>query len=71
MATIFKSGGQTEWRIQDFFLKQGEGHMWMQTLSAIPGAIFFRLIYSTYFILKNLAAKGVCVCVFKQATEVP
>jgi hypothetical protein len=43
--------------------------MWKQTLSAILGSNFE--IYSTYFILKSLAAilKG-CVCLSRSATEI-
>jgi VIT1/CCC1 family predicted Fe2+/Mn2+ transporter len=57
MAVIFKNEGEIEWRIQDFFPKR-EVQMRIQSLSAILGAFFY--IYSAYFILKNLTAKG-CV----------
>jgi hypothetical protein len=57
MAAIFKSGGQIEWRIQDF---QKKGRVTCECKLFQPFWVpLLRLIYSTYFILKNLAAKGI------------
>jgi hypothetical protein len=66
MRAIFKYGGQTDWRVQDF---QKKWRVICEHKLFQPFWVPWFEIYSTYFVLKNLAAK-VCVRVSKSATEI-
>jgi hypothetical protein len=55
-----------EWRIQDF---QKKGRVTCECKLFQPFWVPIFEIFSTYFILKNLVAKG-CVCISKSATEI-
>ena len=77
MPAIFKNGGHMaavflKWRPNKLaylgFSKKEEGHMWMQTLSAILDANFWDL--QCLFHFEKSYCKGVCVCAFsKSATK--